>query len=438
MEKSVNIYTDVLKNRSFSNLWLGQILSQIAMNMMVFVLAVRIYEVSHSNTAVSLMLLSFALPAVIFSPVAGVYADKLDRKFILVITNIVRAMIFFLFAYVRHSVPAILTFSLITSTITQFFAPAEAATIPSVVKRENLLAANSLFTITIFITMLGGFVLAGPFLRLFGNHGIFFFMGVLLSGAAISVSTIPSTFVRPTSSPVIPGFASSFKEIIEELFNGISYIVRNRKTILLPLFQITLTQVLISVLVVIAPGFAVTIIGIDIKDASYLLVGPAAVGMMLTVLFIGQIGQIYSRQKLITVGIFLGGSSLIILSFFNALPVSMTLLFMLGIANVLIAIPAQTYLQENMPEDLRGRVYGVLMTAINLASLLPVLLSGWIADFLGVVWVVFLVGVLTVSFGLYTIYHHKGWDWIENSIEKKFESFFTPFNNKDTGDHEQL
>lgn len=421
------IYLDVLKSTSFRNLWLGQVLSQIAFNMMSFVLLVRVYTVSSGQSrAVSLLLLSISLPAILLSPIAGVYADKLDRKFIMVSTNVLRAMIFFLFAHVSQSVRSILTFSFFLSCISQFFAPAEAATIPAVVKKQNLLAANSLFTLTVFSSTLFGYVLAGPFLRFFNDQGIFIFMGILLAAAAAFVATIPSSYGSPASKPVAQGFASSFREIIKELMEGISYIIQNRQTTLLPSIQITITQVLIFVIVVIAPGFAEKLVNIDIKDASLLLIGPTALGMITTILVIGKISENISRQRVIISGILLAGSSLTILSFLHYLPIAMILLFMLGVGNTLIAVPAHTELQESLPEELRGRVYGVLMTMANTAALMPVIASGWVADTVGIFWVMITIGLATTSFGIYTVYHQKGWPWMEETFIRSLKTITRP------------
>src|SRR4026208_453205 len=77
------------KTPSFLRLWLSQAATQIGGNMVLFGLTV-IVSSTQSNTAVSLLILSFLVPAVLFSAVAGVYVDRIDRRLVLITTNILR------------------------------------------------------------------------------------------------------------------------------------------------------------------------------------------------------------------------------------------------------------------------------------------------------------------------------------------------------------
>ena len=71
---------DVFRNRPFLLLWLSQAFTQIGGNMVIYGLTVIILEATRSNTAVSLLILTFLVPAVLFSAVAGVYVDRLDKR----------------------------------------------------------------------------------------------------------------------------------------------------------------------------------------------------------------------------------------------------------------------------------------------------------------------------------------------------------------------
>src|SRR3989338_3067362 len=86
-------YREVMGNYYFRLLWLAQIISQIALNMLSFVLAIQVYQRTHSNTAVSLMLMTFAVPSVIFGILAGGIVDQFDKKKILMFCNFTRFMI---------------------------------------------------------------------------------------------------------------------------------------------------------------------------------------------------------------------------------------------------------------------------------------------------------------------------------------------------------
>src|SRR5262249_16749429 len=112
------------------------------------------------------------IPAILFSAVAGVIVDRYPKRWVLVVTNITRGLL--MLAYVVTVLLPHLdtTFGLITlyiatlifSAICQFFVPAEGAMIPLLVKREQLIAANSLFNLTFNAAQLIGFAFLGPLL----------------------------------------------------------------------------------------------------------------------------------------------------------------------------------------------------------------------------------------------------------------------------------
>src|SRR3954447_6183604 len=81
----------VLKNRNFLYLWLAQLLSQTAQQMINYVLVVQVDALSKSSTAVSGIIIAFTLPAILFSAVAGVFVDRQPKRRVLIITNLGRA-----------------------------------------------------------------------------------------------------------------------------------------------------------------------------------------------------------------------------------------------------------------------------------------------------------------------------------------------------------
>src|SRR5215216_465211 len=89
--------TDVLRNGPFLRLWLAQAISQTSTNMVNFSLMllvqniVETHGVKQANTAISLVILAFSLPSVLFGPIAGVMADKMNRRYLMTATNVLRA-----------------------------------------------------------------------------------------------------------------------------------------------------------------------------------------------------------------------------------------------------------------------------------------------------------------------------------------------------------
>src|ERR1700704_4059906 len=102
-----------LKLRSFLFLWLAEVFSQVAANMMNFILIFVVYKLTNSSTAVSGIVLSFTVPAIIFGVIAGVLVDRWSKKKVLYVTNIIRAFFCILLAFFHTNLPLVYLFSLI-------------------------------------------------------------------------------------------------------------------------------------------------------------------------------------------------------------------------------------------------------------------------------------------------------------------------------------
>ena len=145
-------FSALLKNRSFLALWIGQLLSQVAdkilLTLLIALLAVYPTATGTENSMRSVLLLTFTLPAILFGSVAGIFVDRLGKKLILVVSNVIRALLIFTIPFLPREFIILLLITFVISTVTQFFAPAEQAAIPLLIPHENLLAANALFTTT--------------------------------------------------------------------------------------------------------------------------------------------------------------------------------------------------------------------------------------------------------------------------------------------------
>src|SRR6202048_1723714 len=148
-DRPAGSFRRVLKNRSFLLLWLAQLLSQIVFNAANYGVIAIVTAVTHSTLFVGLAIVSFTLPAVPFSLIAGVYVDYLDKRLVLWASNASRAvatgLIVLALLLNPHSVVPLFFLAFAISLITQFFMPAEASSIPLLVSRNDLVPALSLF-----------------------------------------------------------------------------------------------------------------------------------------------------------------------------------------------------------------------------------------------------------------------------------------------------
>lgn len=179
----------------------------------------------------------------------------------------------------------------------------------------------------------------------------------------------------------------------------------------------------IGVLAVLVPGFLENVLRIKATDASYVLVMPFGVGIVIGGLVLGKIGHIIVKRVLVGRAIIFGGLLFFLvgiapiispaiqhlprpkpLPFVTQPSLSSILVigsFLLGIAMVSILVPSQTVLQENTPEEDRGKVFSVLGVAMSGLSLIPVLLSGVLADVFGTTPIFIGLGAIIIVVGLF-------------------------------------
>lgn len=416
---------EVFRNRPFLLLWLSQAFTQIGGNMVIYGLIVIILQATSSNTAVSFLILTFLGPAVLFSAVAGVYVDRLDKRLVLVVTNLLRAGAFVLLFLAGDFLPVILVLNVVISTITVFFGPAEAAMIPSLVPRRQLISANGVFILTLNAAFAVGFALLGPiFVTLFGAPALILIVAVCyLIAAAFCWTLPPAPPVAATggagSRSVAEDAEQAMGSTLGQLREGIAFIRLNPR-ISWSLVYLGIAASLVGVLGVLGPDFATDSLGLEPKDFAVVIL-PLGFGIVMGILLLNSFGHLAPRRRiieggLVSLGILLvlmagagplsrllqsaeAAAGLISLADFTSLLVIVVFIALVaGIAYAFVAIPSQTQLQEDIPEDVRGRVFGVLNMLVSVASFAPIIVVGPVSDIVGTTNVLFVVaGAIAVS-----------------------------------------
>jgi len=430
-ESSNGSAIDVFRNRPFLLLWLAQAATQIGGNMVIFGLTVIIAKSTGSTTAVSALILTFLLPAVLFSALAGVFVDRLDRRLVLVFTNILRGLAFVAMFFVGTNLGLIYLLNITVSTITVFFAPAEAAMIPIVVPRRQLLSANGVFTLTLNAAFALGFTLVGPLIVKIAGAPILI---VIVAGLYFIAAAF--CFTLPTAPPAVRGTGpatalgrvreaeDAIGSVVLQLREGLDYI-RGHRAIRWSLIYLGIAASLVGVLGVLGPSFAQKTLGLGSEDF-VVVVLPLGVGIVMGILLLNAYGRLVPRRRVIEGGLIALGVLLAVMALSgrisaflaasttrsglpdlslltSLLSIVVGVAFFAGIAYAAVAIPAQTQLQEDIPEDVRGRVFGVLNMLVSVASFLPILIVGPIADLLGTTIVLLLVAGLIAASGVASI-----------------------------------
>ena len=422
----------VLRNRPFLLLWLAQAATQIGGNVVLFGLTVIVVETTHSTAAVSALILTFLVPAVLFSALAGVFVDRLDPRLVLVVTNVLRAVAIAAMVFAQNNLALILLLNILVSTVTTFFSPAEAAMIPKLVPRRQLVAANGLFTITLNAAFALGFALLGPlFNKVAGTPALLLAVAALYFVAAVFCVTLPGANgkVREAiaSKQAVIEAERAVSSVFVQLREGLEYI-RLNPSIAWSITYLGATASLIGVLGVLGPTFAQSTLGLAPSDF-VVVVLPLGFGVVMGILALNNFGHLVERRRLIETGLVALGVLIALLSVVGSIPrivagldaqtslslstvvtvlsVVIAIALLAGIAYALVAISAQTQLQEELPEDVRGRVYGVLFTLVSVASFVPVIAVGYITDAVGTTPVMLGVAVLIALIGVASIVNRR-------------------------------
>ncbi|HEY7600564.1 MAG TPA: MFS transporter, partial [Candidatus Limnocylindrales bacterium] len=338
------------------------------------------------------------VPAVIFGAIAGVYVDRLDRRLILISTNVLRAVAFLGLLVVGEQLWAIYLLTIVVSTLTTFFGPAEAAMIPVIVARRQLLAANSMYVFTLQAAFFLGFALLGPLVvNLAGQDLLLVITAALFLVAGALCWLLPAYQPQARGSGPVQALedaGSAVASTLGQLRDGLVFI-RDHRTVFWPLTYLAITASLVGVLGVLGPGYATDTLGLSEKDF-VVVVLPLGMGLITGVLALNVYGRLFSRRRGIEGGLIALGIALLALSIaqpvtraldlgpvVSLLSVVVAVAFAAGVAYAFVAVPAQTQLQEELPASIRGRVFGVLNMLISIASFLPIIIVGPIADVVG-------------------------------------------------------
>lgn len=421
-------FLPVLKNPNFLALWGGQVFSQLADKVyLVLMIALINTQFQASNQSisgwVSVLMMAFTIPAVLFGSVAGVFVDRWSKKAVLVATNIWRGILVLsipFLLWLTHDwkpigvLPVgfiiILGVTFLVSTLTQFFAPAEQAVIPLIVEEQDLLSANSLYTTTMMASVIVGFAVGEPLLAI--ADGLWLQIGgsgnfgkELLVGGSYAIAGLILFLLATKEKHHHPD--TEFPHVFSDLRDGFAYLNGNHR-VRNALLQLIILFSVFAALTVLAVRMAEIIPNMKASQFGFLLAA-GGVGIAAGATILGQFGQRFSYTQLSLYGCIGMTASLIGLSVFTTqLWLVLLLVALLGIFGALVGIPMQTAIQTETPPEMRGKVFGLQNNVINIALSLPLALAGVAETFLGLQVVFLGLAAIVFSGGILTWYNsHK-------------------------------
>jgi len=376
-----------LLNKHFFLLWQGQLVSQMGSAVYFIALMFWIKHATGSATLMGLIAMISALPAVIFGPIGGTFADRHSRRLIIVSGDLLRGLLCIPVVLLLFLAPdetgTILVFlfagAVIGGIISSFFNPAVTASIPDLVPKEKIAAANSMNQSVMQLTYFLGQGIGGVLYRVLGMPIL-----ALLDSLTFFFLAISETFI--TIPQEIPEKNGNWKETLidfrQGLVEGISYTWQRKglRTLIIGFSVLNFFAVPVFILF---PFY--------VED--FLLAKPDWMGYLFAAFGAGAIGgyliagivSFSGRTRMILLIFSLLAQTFLIMVFGVILIpwVSLGVIFITGIFNGFLNVSVNTIIQQSTPSVIRGRVFGLVGTVTGGLSPIAMGLSGVLADLLG-------------------------------------------------------
>jgi MFS family permease len=375
----------LLKNSRFLRLWIGQGTSFLGDAVSMIALVVLVVQITGSASAVGGALIARLLPT-LASPLAGVLADRLDRRLVLVASDLARA-VFVLGLIFARDLATIYVLVFLLGLARTLFNPTVRAAFPSVVGGGDLTRANALIGGTFSVSETAGPALGGLLVATVGVDAAFVLDAAtyLISAAMLSLIPLP----RPEREEA--GFG-------EDLRSGFAYLARSRVplAIVLGAFLTVLTiNITIPAEIFLAKET------FDAGDAGYgLLVGLYGGGMVLGSALMVALGDRVRLLPLYFFGVFAIALALLGTGLSPTFGLALGALAVAGIANGTENVTTETILQKRVPEAFLGRVFSVRFLGFSVGEILAYGMGGAIVDASGVRFTYLLAGAATAAAGL--------------------------------------
>lgn len=359
--------------KNFYKLWLGELISNIGSGMTAFALSVYVYEKTESVSYVSLITLLSFMPSILLSPIGGLLADRYDRRLLMIIGDLFSGLglVYILWnikAGEKSIVPIFIgiTFS---SIFTSLLEPSYRATLTDILEEENYAKASGLIQVASSAKYLISPVIAGMILSVADIRVI-----LLLDILTFITTCLMIFLVRKSMNSETQNYKKdSFKELLEGLF----IIKENRGVYSLVIIMFFVCFFMGFIQILIRP----MILALSSVKTAGMMESLCAAGLLIGSLWIGIAGIKKNYSKILAVASFFCGifmsmtgvnKNLAIIGistflFFSTLP------FMNSCADVLVRV--------SVPNELQGRVWGLISLITQMGTVAAYIISGIMADY---------------------------------------------------------
>lgn len=383
----------VFRNPSFTRMWFAQLVSTIGDAFTMIAAGIYVYRLTGSTLQVGLMLMATSVPMMLVGLFAGVFVDRYDRKRIMIMADLLRALFIFL-------IPILLPYSTIwlyvlimmTSTVSTFFNPAFESILPETATDEELAAANSMIAISSFGSTAVGFAASG----LIAAYSIEWAFYIDALTFLLSALVLLNLKVSPLAAIEETNVATVFRS----LRNGLQFLVGD---------QILRSLLFIGMLYSLSVGIWNTLLlpfateALGATEFEYgIQEGLTSIGFVAGSLLVARFAERLREGQWIIIGLLGMGVAGLFYALTSSLVVAIVLVTISGIMNAPFGVARRTLVQRHTDREVRGRVFGAQMTVGHILLLIGMAAAG-LADVIGVRQMMLLGVALTTLAGLFAL-----------------------------------
>jgi MFS transporter, DHA3 family, macrolide efflux protein len=389
-----------LLSSDFTYVWWGQVVSQVGDGISKLALLWFVYSVTGSPLKTSIIGILQTAPAIVLAPVIGVAVDRLPKKALLIISDLVRAVVIGLIpcwmSVDSFTVSSLYLLVTLHAVATAVFGPALTAAVPSLVVPSQYTSANALLQITTSLGIILGPALSGLGIAALSSQDV-----LCLNAVTYVVSAacfVPIRFAPPVLSVVSRSpIVSTWRDVVD----GLHYVLKGRPIVIFLTLTASLYTFATSAFTTLFPVFARNLLDLGPVEVGYLWsmlgVGLLGVSVALTVISAWSIKR---RMKVIALASGVSGLALLGFVTVNHPTPAAVLLIVLGGGLGVLTPVAWGVLQEVAPPHMLGRVLAFYTLGAMGAAMGGITCFGWVTGRFGVPSAVIAIGVVMGCTGL--------------------------------------
>ncbi|WP_176560358.1 MFS transporter [Brevibacillus dissolubilis] len=388
-ERSLSLW----RNRPFVILWAGEAVSQLGGTLGVLVCSVWLYELTGSKEAIGGFWLLYLLPSLLLQLVIGPYLDRWDRRWVMVISQWLRAAAFVLPLVliclgVQEAWP-VYAVALVNGLVQPLYVPSAMALLPMLLEKDHLIQANAWIDATSRLMMVLGPPVGGMLVTVVPVQAVFLFVAMAYAASGGCLLLIKGG--KPATLPPKETWVQQFTA-------GLIYFRRQRVLFWLGMFLASV-QLAVGVTMVLNQPYVRDELGGDSFQYGVFIAG-FPLGYFFGSLLVGRLGDRWDRRYMMLGSLVIGGSTFILLGLVTQMWVAVALEILSGMTAPFFHIHSTSIYQRTVPNELLGRVLSVRLLIIRSVMPLGNLVSLPLAEWFGVRMVFVLIGVIICTVSL--------------------------------------